>query len=427
MGDSHRYLLVTLEAGGNVPAVLGVGRRLVQAGHRVDVLTEPCLREVVVGMGAEFLPFGEYFVRTGRKVDLIEDGLESNPLKATLRAFDRVVFGPAGIVADQVAARLGERRYDAVGVDVMMPGGLIAAEAVGIPSAILHHMPEYLPGPGRPAPGFNPRSDWIGRVRDGLFAWGFGRLFGRYLGGFNEVRVRHGLRPLDDLVQQLHTADRRLILTSAEFDFPLDPAPANVRYVGPVLDDPDWTGAGWRNPWPDDDGRPLIVVGLSSTFQNQADAIRRVIAALGMLDVRGLVTLGPAMERETFDAPPNVRLVASASHSAVFPHAAAVVTHAGHGTVMRALAAGLPVVCMPMGRDQDDNAVRVSWRGAGLKLKPTASRDTIAAAVRRVITEPDFRRRAVELGARIRQDAEEGRVVREMEAIVSARPGVAVG
>ncbi len=53
----------------------------------------------------------------------------------------------------------------------------------------------------------------------------------------------------------------RLIQTSIHFDFPARPFPANVRYAGAVLDDPDWV-KDWLNPWPQNDPRPLAVVTL---------------------------------------------------------------------------------------------------------------------------------------------------------------------
>ncbi|MDA3897991.1 MAG: glycosyltransferase [Desulfobacteraceae bacterium] len=83
----------------------------------------------------------------------------------------------------------------------------------------------------------------------------------------------------------------------------------------------------------------------------------------------------------TLDAPDNIKIVSSAPHSQIFPHADAVVTHAGHGTVIRALAYGLPVVCLPMGRDQTDNAARVVHHGVGLKLSPKAKSAKISQVI----------------------------------------------
>ena len=100
--------------------------------------------------------------------------------------------------------------------------------------------------------------------------------------------------------------------------------------------------------------------------------------------------------------------------------AAAVVTHGGHGTVVRALAADVPLVVLHHGRDQADNAARVTARGAGLAVKRSASPDVIAKAVRRVLDDPSFRTGAARLGRSIRRDAASGALVAELEDLPAA-------
>ena len=100
-------------------------------------------------------------------------------------------------------------------------------------------------------------------------------------------------------------------------------------------------------------------------------------------------------------------------------HAALAVTHGGHGTVVKALAAGVPVVVLPHGRDQADNAVRVTSRGSGVKLKRTASVDAIAAAVRRVLDDPAYAEAAAHLGEAIRHDALASTVISELESVAA--------
>jgi UDP:flavonoid glycosyltransferase YjiC (YdhE family) len=418
---TRSYLFVMFEGGGNVPPVLGVARRLAARGHHVRVLSEPCHREAVAAAGAAFVPFTRYFTRTDRTEDLVADAHARTPVTALRATLQRVVFGPALIVAEETRRAMDEERPDVVVADFMMPGALVAAEAAAVPRVVLFHTTEYLPGPGRPAagPGFLPRHDLIGRLRDGLLTRMFLRLLGPSLASFNEARRAFGLAPLEgarDLLAQYHRADLRLIQTSKAFDFPITPAPPNVRYVGPVLDDPDWTD-GWQSPWAVSEARPLVVVSLSSTFQGQRAVLQRVMAALGTLPVRGLVTLGPSMAGERFEVPDNVAAVATAPHSAVFPHASAVVSHAGHGTVMRALAQGVPVLCLPMGRDQDDNAARVVAYGAGLRLRSSAGARRIAAAVRRLLEDPGYRAQAGRLAQVIREDVAADRAVTEIEAV----------
>jgi UDP:flavonoid glycosyltransferase YjiC (YdhE family) len=419
--ETRSFLFVTWEGGGNVPPVLGVVRRLAGRGHVVRVLTEPAMRAAVERAGAAFIPFTRHFVREDVSRDLIGDWTARTPLGALQRTFANVVFGPAAIVAEETRWALEAAPTAAVVADALMPGALVAAEAAGVSRVVLFHMPEYLPGPGRPAagPGFLPRNDLLGRLRDGLLERAFYSAVRRHLPAYNQARREAGLAPLAtarDLVGEYHRADLRLIQTSEAFDFPIRPAPSNVRYVGPILDDPEWVEP-WESPWPADDRRPLVVVSLSSTFQRQADVLQRVAAALGRLDVRGLFTLGPAMAGQALALPENVIAVSSAPHSGVFLQAAAVVTHAGHGTVMRALAAGLPLLCLPMGRDQDDNAARVVAAGAGLRLRAGASPTRIATAVGALLGEERYRIAAERMSGLIAADAALDRATAELESL----------
>ena len=63
----------------------------------------------------------------------------------------------------------------------------------------------------------------------------------------------------------------------------------------------------------------------------------------------------------------------------------AVITHGGHGTVSKALALGVPLVCVPLGRDQFDIAARVAYRGAGVTVKASRPPLAFGDALRRVL------------------------------------------
>jgi UDP:flavonoid glycosyltransferase YjiC (YdhE family) len=112
--------------------------------------------------------------------------------------------------------------------------------------------------------------------------------------------------------------------------------------------------------------------------------------------------------------------VQAAPHDALMDQVSLVVSQGGHGTVSRALLHGLPLLVVPMGRDQADNAVRVEARGAGLSLSPVASETEIADAVRRLLAEPEFRRSATRLGRAMRADVDAARLVREIEVMAVA-------
>lgn len=410
------YLIVTWEGGGNVPPVLGVARRMIQRGHEVCVLSEPCLQNTIEAIGGKYIPFKKHFIRTDRTLDIIQDW-NAGPMN--LATFDNVIVGPAKDVAAETMAAISATQADVVVADLMMIGSMIAAEAMGKPCVTLFHMPEYLPGPNRPPGGFglNPGKGMIGRLRDRFLSSVFNRVTKPFLAEINRVRKLHDLAPMKSFADIYHQVDLRLLQTNKLFDFPIDPPPSNVRYVGPVLDDPDWAG---ELPFAlaENTSNPLVVVSLSSTFQNQRQTLDNAILAMANLPVNGLVTLGPAMAKEVFNTSSNVTVVPHVPHSKVFPHAKVVVTHAGHGTVMKALSHGLPLVCLPMGRDQTDNAARIAYHGAGVKLSAKAKPREIAQAIIQVLNNPEFARNAQRLQEEILKDMKANQAVFELENIL---------
>jgi UDP:flavonoid glycosyltransferase YjiC (YdhE family) len=83
----------------------------------------------------------------------------------------------------------------------------------------------------------------------------------------------------------------------------------------------------------------------------------------------------------------------------VLPHAAVTVCHGGLGTVLASLAAGVPVVCLPLGREQPDNAAAVERARAGRAVDPGAGPDAVRDAVAAVRADPAYRRAAAALAA----------------------------
>jgi hypothetical protein len=96
-----------------------------------------------------------------------------------------------------------------------------------------------------------------------------------------------------------------LILGYESFDFPARELNRNIRYVGTPIDDADVAPDTWISPWLLDDPRPLVLVSMSTLPQGQGSAMLNIIAAVGTMPVRALVTLGPALNAVDFAAPEN--------------------------------------------------------------------------------------------------------------------------
>jgi UDP:flavonoid glycosyltransferase YjiC (YdhE family) len=379
------YLMTLWAGGGNVPPQLLVAKRLARRGHRVRIVAPAALRAGIAAAGAAYVPYRRAPEHdcSRPESDLIRDW-EARGLAAAERGRDRLVYGTAEAIARDLLDAIAAERPDVLVTDYLLLGAYVAGERAAVPTVGLIHSVYPLPAPGIPprGTGARPACGPLGMLRDAVL----GRLMLRFFDGplprLNRVRADLGLPPLRSALQLLMGARRLLVLTSAAFDYPSS-LPGNVRYVG-VQADPDLPPTTPRaGPAT---GTPLVLVSLSTTFQDQAALLRKILQALGTLPVRGLVTLGPAMTELALDAPANVELSAWVPHERILPEVDLVVTHAGHGTVMAALRHGVPVLCLPMGRDQRDVAARAAWHGAGVIGSAADSveklRRRIAGAVR---------------------------------------------
>jgi MGT family glycosyltransferase len=423
--DRKHFLFVSWEGGGNVPPAMAVARRLVDAGHAVTVLGEPSIAPEVRAARASFRAFerAPHRADKGPESDWLRDFEATRPGGGLEILRDRLMIGPAPAYARDTLEAIEAVRPDAVVVAEFLFGAQAAAESAGLPTAVFAPNVFLYPAKGRPAfgPGFPPPRSLLERGRDAVVKHMTRRALNRGLASLNRLRADLGLEPVKSVLDQAVRCDRFLVATSARFDFPAETLPPQVRYVGPILDDPSWVDA-IGVPLRGRADAPLVVVGFSTTEQKQRAALARVIEALGALDVRGVVTTGPAIAPSELPAPPNVLVLRSAPHSALLREAAAFVTHAGHGSVIRALAHGVPQLCLPMGRDQNDNACRVAVRGAGLRLTPDAAAAAVREAIARLLAEPGFRRAAGELGAAVRSEAARSKIVQELVGLASHRP-----
>ncbi len=424
-----RYLLAIWDGGGATPPNLGVAGLLIERGHEVVAYGDPTLAADVEATGATHRPWPTAPQRrsTALADDVLKDWECRTPVGAVLRLRDRLISGPADRFAADVAGALDAEPFDAVLADGILLGALVGAEARGIPAAALVGSSYLAPSRVRPPAGrIAPARGAAGRVRDRLGYPLTSLLWDAGLRDLNRARAGLALPPLRHLWEQWDRARRVLMLTASAFDDPPPDAP-NVRYVGPVLTDIVLTDivlddivTGGAPELPPGDA-PLVLVGLSSSYMQQEQLLARIVTALSGLPVRAVVTTGPAIDPAGIDAAPNVAVVRSAAHSALLRETDLVITHAGHGTLIKAIAAGVPALCIPLGRDQPDNAARAKRHGVAAVISPRAEPAAIAAEVRRMLAEPSYRAAATRLGARIRDEIASGALASELEALPAGR------
>ena len=224
----RRFLFVLRESGGAIQAELGLARRLIERGHAVHVLGDPCIAPDATAIGCTFRSYirAPYRVDRSPASDFVKAWELHNPLKAFARQRDRVAFGPALAYAEDLLETLERWSADVLVIDRTLFGGMIAAEKSGLPTALIVTNCYLPPMPGRPAPGagFLPAKGLPGRLRDRVCSAVIKRLFATGLPAFNVARGQLGLAPLHHPLAQLDRADRILVMTSRAFDF-MAPSP----------------------------------------------------------------------------------------------------------------------------------------------------------------------------------------------------------
>ena len=343
-------VFLTLDAGGNVPPALAIGRELAARGHRVRVMGAATQQAAISAAGFEF-----------RAYETPIPWLPAEPASflAEARGIFRLI-GDRGYAAD-LATELRRDPADVVVIDALIPGSIRAALPLGVPVvALMHTFGQFFLG--------SPVSAVASRLHgfSATKAWG--------------------------------SADLVLVASDAE----LDPASrgrtlANVRWTGPA-ELPPTSAAVPAVP-------PRVLVSLSTVdAPGQRAVLQRILDAVAPLPIEAIVTTGPAIDPTSLRAAPNTALHRELPHLDILPTCSAVIGHGGHSTTMRALMHGVPLAIIPCDTriDQPMVAKAVAAAGAGIALRKKATPEQIRTAVRSVLDEPAYRAAAGAVGARLR-------------------------
>jgi UDP:flavonoid glycosyltransferase YjiC (YdhE family) len=301
----------------------------------------------------------------------------------------------AAVRASAVTARvIRETDPEIVVADILTVAAALAAELEGRPWATLvpHVLPMGEPGfPVYAVGAVRPRTAFGERI------WRSARpllMKGEEQGRreLNGARERVGLPPLE----HVHGGISRtlaLVATFPQLEYPRSADEPWLRVTGPLL---------WEQPYEDVDpppgDDPLVLVAPSTSQDPDGRLLLAALEGLAGEPVRVLATTNRRPPARAPVVPPNARLVDWVSYARTMPRCDAVICHAGHGTVVRALACGVPVVACPHAGDMAENAARVRWAGAGVSLpRRFQTPRGVRLALRRLLGDPSYARRADEL------------------------------
>ena len=371
-----RLLLGAFGDPGHAFPMIALGRALAARGHDVVLQTWRRWEEHVEAEGMRFAAAPEYHV-----FPTLERPL--TPYQAVVRA----VHDTRPLVA--------ETRPHAIVADILTLAPALAGELDGVPVATL--IPHLDP---RGAPGFPPYSlgARLPRTRAGRRMWeatdrvvAIGLERGRE--ELNETRGRLGLPPLA-YVHGGISRDLCLVATFPQLEYPRV-WPAATHVVGPLL----WEPPSGDVELPEGDA-PLVLVAPSTSQDRRRRLLRAALAGLADLPVRVLASTDRRAPEPPVAVPANARLVDWVPYARTMPHCDVVVSHAGHGTLARALQGGCVPVCVPAAGDMNETAARVDWAGVGVRLPRRLCRPVpVGLSVRRALAEPRLAARARALAA----------------------------
>jgi UDP:flavonoid glycosyltransferase YjiC (YdhE family) len=363
-----RVLLGAFGDPGHAFPMLALGSALVERGQEVALQTWRRWEDDAVAAGMTFAPAPEYQV-----FPTLERPLK--PYAAAVRA----------AVETQPVVR--SFTPDIAVSDVLTPAPALASELEGVPVATLvpHVHPDLVPGFPPYAIGARLPRTFIGRALWRRTDWLIARGLERGRREYNECRARLGLGPLP----WVHTGMSRsltLVATLPQLEYPRD-WPAWLRVIGPLM----WEPPGARVDPPPGSG-PVVLVAPSTAQDPEHRLLRAALAGLADEPVRVIATFNGREPSPPVAVPANAVLVPWLSYSQTMPLCDLVIAHGGHGTLMRALACGCPVVLSPAGGDMAENAARVDWAGLGVRLpRRWCTPRGMRAAVRRALGRPSLR------------------------------------
>jgi UDP:flavonoid glycosyltransferase YjiC (YdhE family) len=196
---------------------------------------------------------------------------------------------------------------------------------------------------------------------------------------------------------------RGIFVDIAPPSFQSEKVPEGVR-VAPVrsvsLDAPSTERAPeWLEQLPD---RPTVYVTLG-TVHNDLAIFRLLLEAFADLDCNVIATVGQGNDPAELDPlPDNARVERYISQALVLPHASVVVNHGGSGSTLAALAHGLPILFVPQGADQFENAAQVQALGGGLRILPDElTAPAVRAALESLLADASYREQAQKVAAEI--------------------------
>lgn len=364
--------------GGNLPPSLGIARALAQRGHSVVFAVKSDMTRRIDNAG-----FRSIGVSAGDgDLHRYSGGPPVPPLACYLTSPN---------VSVELKRIVEVEQPDVLLVDAMFPAALAISPTFGLPAIVFSHT--FL---------FRQMKTWRKVITD-----------------LGAMRVNAGFDPLPDADNLWKSQDRMIVTSVKELEGPTLPGWEHVRHVGPIIED-EKIALPADLPWDESDPTPLVLVSFATAKgQFSQDKIQRVLDGLANAPVHVVATTGLHAVLEDFRIPENAVALKYAAHDPILRRAAFCVTHGGHGTLMRSLIHGVPMIVLPgTGHDQAPNSKGIEEWGVGKALTGDATVQEISDAAQAILGTATFKDNAKKLGEMITRYSGPENAAKEIEAML---------
>lgn len=356
-------------------AATAVPRSLDSYDLPYDIITVP----VTVGLQSIMLPYATGYGETRYAFDLMSRGM--------------------GHYTRHIVNYLEQDDFDVLVSDFAFPASHIAAEITGVPCAVVFH--SGLPFKGDGVPPFGSGLS-IGGPSSPLYEECL-RVEKQFLGRLdkrlNNVRRKWGLPPFPkECLREPYSHWLNLVVSASAIEAPRSNLTDNTFFVGPCFGN----RAGLDNEFPFSrlrNDKFKIYVSLGSVFNNKPDVFRTIMHGLDQPEYQVIISAGSAYDAfRNEQIPDNVLLFPWVPQVALLPEVDMVIGHGGNNSTNETLAAGKPLIVVPIGGEQGDNARRIEYLGAGLRVDLSSlTKQVITDTVGRIRADSGFQLRSARI------------------------------
>jgi MGT family glycosyltransferase len=417
-----RIAFSTLPAAGHLNPTIALAGKMRERGHESFFLGVPDCEPVVRDSGFEFRSFAERQFPPGSRREW-EARLSRMHGFAGLRfTRDKLVEVFEAVLRDAVPV-LCDARAEGLVIDEAVGGFVLAATQLKLP---LVHIANALPlyqcrSVPPPFVGWEYRPDALGRLRNRLGYAAVRRFFRPYRDRVEECSRRLGI-PFDSSdFNAPFSKLARISQLPAAFDFPNPELPSWFHYTGPFHEERSRPEVAF--PWDRLTGEPLIYASMG-TIQNGAEQVFRTIAAACVdLGCQLVMSLGENVSVQSVGPlEANCIAVPHAPQLQLLRRAKLCITHAGLNTALESLAAGVPMVAIPVTNDQPAVAARIAYSRTGVVVPfRRLNSERLRRAVSQVLGDERYHDHARKLQSEVRAANGLERAADVIEAAFGAR------